>query len=164
MIDPEAVNRYVEANLPRWEKTFMAGKRRHIEDDQARWLITWARANARMHPELNLLFAIPNGGWRDKREAARLKSMGVRAGVSDYFLPVPRVIRRMTTGSDIWPDRKQLCGLWLELKSEDGKLKRPQAEWLRLMEEQGYATKVAHGWVAAARAICNYLGLPDIKP
>jgi hypothetical protein len=139
--------------------------RRHIEDDQARWLMTWARANARMHPELNLLFHCPNGGWRDKREAARLKSMGVRAGVSDYFLPVPKaVITSYPAGNYKVSFNDKLCGLWLELKSEDGKLSGPQAEWGRLMIEQGYEFEVCKGWVDAARAICDYLGLPDIKP
>ena len=119
--------------------------------------MTWVRANARMHPDLNLLFAIPNGGWRDKREAARLKSMGVRAGVSDYFLPC------ITWCEGIYgPERTH--GLWLELKSTDGRLTGPQAEWGRLMLGQGYEFKVAKGWVEAARAICDYLGLPDIKP
>lgn len=131
-------------------------RRKHTEDDQARWLMTWTRANARMHPELDLLFAIPNGGWRDKREAARLKSMGVRAGVSDYLLPKPRF------NCDC--PGYAVCGLWLELKSADGRPTASQLEWGRLMLEQGYEFKVCYGWVEAAKAICTYLGKPDIAP
>lgn len=42
------------------------------------------------HPKFsNLLFAIPNGGFRTKSEAARLKSEGVVPGVPDLFLSVP---------------------------------------------------------------------------
>jgi hypothetical protein len=45
---------------------------------------------ATRYPELRLMFAIPNGGSRDKREAANLKAEGVKSGVPDVFLPVPR--------------------------------------------------------------------------
>lgn len=127
--------------------------------------MTWARANARMHPELGLLYHCPNGGWRDKREAARLKSMGVRAGIPDYFLPVPKAtIRTQPCGGYTFSWNDWQHGLYVELKSEDGRLSGPQAEWLKLMAEQGYATKVAHGWVEAARAIAEYLGIPEISP
>ena len=36
-----------------------------------------------------LLFAVPNGGSRNKIEAANLKKQGVRAGVSDMILLYP---------------------------------------------------------------------------
>ena len=39
------------------------------------------------HPKLRWMFAIPNGGYRDVREATRLKKQGVKSGVSDMFLP-----------------------------------------------------------------------------
>lgn len=42
------------------------------------------------YPELFLLYAIPNGGWRSKKTAGRLKAQGVRASMPDMCLPVPR--------------------------------------------------------------------------
>ena len=36
------------------------------------------------------VFHVPNGGSRDKREAANLKRQGVRAGVPDLVVPVAR--------------------------------------------------------------------------
>lgn len=36
------------------------------------------------------LFHVPNGGRRDPREAARFKAMGVRPGVPDLLLLLPR--------------------------------------------------------------------------
>jgi len=42
------------------------------------------------YPELKTAFAIPNGGKRDLREAANMKAQGVKAGVYDVFIPVPR--------------------------------------------------------------------------
>ena len=41
------------------------------------------------YPVLELMFAIPNGGERNKIVAGNLKAEGVKAGVLDIFLPVP---------------------------------------------------------------------------
>ncbi len=124
---------------------------RHLEDAEAVALIRWRNLHAKKYPELALLFAIPNGGRRNPREAARLKAQGVQAGVSDYFLPVDR---------DEFPDQRGPNGLWLELKAGAGKPTPSQVQWQRLMREQGYAAEVCVGWIAAARCIADYLGLP----
>lgn len=42
------------------------------------------------YPELKLLFHPPNGGKRTNAEAGIFKAMGVRKGVPDFILPVPR--------------------------------------------------------------------------
>ena len=43
------------------------------------------------YPKLRLLLHhSPNGGWRDKVEAAKFKGMGTRAGFPDFILLVPR--------------------------------------------------------------------------
>ncbi len=125
---------------------------RHLEDAEAVALIRWRDLHAKKYPELALLFAIPNGGKRNAREAARLKRMGVKAGVSDYLLPV---------SNDEFPEGDDARhGLWLELKAAKGRLSQPQVDWLNAMEAQGYATCAPHGWVEAARAIAKYLALP----
>ena len=133
--------------------------RRHLEDDEAVALISWRDLHAKRYPELALLIAIQNGGKRNVREAARLKRMGVRAGVSDYLLPVATWEPSAATGP-----RLGSMGLWLELKAGTGKPTPSQLEWLRLMREQGYATQVCTGWEAAAQAICDYLELKEIRP
>ena len=60
------------------------------EDQEQIALINWARMQEKKYPELRLLFHIPNGGSRGKAEAGRFRAMGVRAGVPDLCLPVPR--------------------------------------------------------------------------
>src|SRR5690554_620263 len=72
------------------------------EDQEQAWLFQWARRNEKEIPELARLFAIPNGGHRSKRTAALLKLTGVKRGVPDIFLPLPR---------------NGYHGLWIELKS-----------------------------------------------
>jgi hypothetical protein len=55
--------------------------RRHPEDDLQRTVID----TLRLSPGL-VVIAIPNGGKRGKIEAARLKGLGVAAGVSDLMV------------------------------------------------------------------------------
>lgn len=106
-------------------------------------LIRWARLQTGQHPELGLLFAIPNGGARNLVTGRRLKDEGVRAGVPDLCLPVAR---------------KGLHGLYIELKRVDGgTLSAAQRQWIASLESQGYAVVVARGWQHAARALAAYL-------
>lgn len=113
------------------------------EDVEQMCLFRWAKANEGAHPELELLFHIPNGGKRGKAEAARFKEMGVKAGVSDIFLPVARDGHH---------------GLWIELKRlHDGRPTKAQLEWLERMTAEGYVAAVCRGWVQAARLICAYM-------
>lgn len=106
-------------------------------------LFSWAKMQEHAHPELRLLIHIPNGGKRSKSEAARFKAEGVKAGVSDIFLPVARGDHH---------------GLWIELKRlAGGQLSAAQRAWLEEMREQGYAAACCKGWQQAAEMITAYL-------
>ena len=113
-------------------------------------LIKWADKCVQMeiHPELSMLYAVPNGGRRDKAEAAHLKRQGVRAGVPDLFLPVSR-------GS--------YHGLFIELKYGKNKPTEKQTEWLKSLNEQGYAVAVCYGCDEASEKILKYLKLGEIN-
>lgn len=92
-----------------------------------------------------LLFAIPNGGARDQITGAMLKAEGVRAGVPDLFLAVPR---------------GRYHGLFIEMKqSKGGRVSDVQKAIHKLLLEQGYAVEVCHGWMHAKITICEYLHL-----
>lgn len=91
------------------------------------------------------LFAIPNGGWRGRIEAARLKGLGVRAGVSDLFLAFP-------VG--------KFAGFFIEMKAQephDSRVSGPQAAFLGLMASVGYGVTVCRGWDIAKDDIQVYL-------
>jgi len=105
-------------------------------------LFTWAKLQEKAIPELALLFAIPNGGKRDKRTAARLKAEGVKAGVSDTFLAVARA---------------RYHGLFIELKAEGGRPTQSQIDWARAVTAQGYCACFCHGAEQAKKAILTYL-------
>ena len=53
-------------------------------------LFEWAALQSGRFPELALLYHVPNGGSRNKIEAARLRAQGVKSGVPDLCLPVAR--------------------------------------------------------------------------
>lgn len=113
-------------------------------------LIKWADKCVQMkiHPELSMLYAVPNGGRRDKAEAAHLKRQGVRAGVPDLFLPV---------------SRGGYHGLFIELKYGKNKPTKKQTEWLKSLNEQGYAVAVCYGCDEASEKILKYLKLGEIN-
>lgn len=107
-------------------------------------LIKWANLQARLYPELALLFAIPNGGLRDVRVARKLKLEGVKSGVPDLFLPVAR---------------RGYHGLFIELKSTKGKPTKKQVSWLAQLDKQGFKAVVCRGFDAATGEIIRYLGI-----
>ena len=113
------------------------------EDDEQKALFQWANMAACKLPELSALFAIPNGGYRLKSTAAKLKATGVKAGVPDIFLAVAR---------------GGYHGLFVEMKRQDrGTVSKAQKEWIERLTEQGYLAIVCHGWVKAREAIVMYL-------
>lgn len=105
-------------------------------------LIDWALNNRGFYPELEHLIAIPNGGWRDKNTARKLKAEGVKPGVSDLLLPVKRA---------------PYSGLWLELKAGDNLPTRDQINWLIAMIHQGFAAYLAWEYEQAQPALVAYL-------
>jgi len=129
---------------------------RHLEDAEQAALFRWAAwAPMPTAPDVfpgskvaDYLFAIPNGGKRDAREAARMKLQGVKAGVSDVLLPVKR------GGSG---------GLWIELKAPGGgRTSEAQKEWLVRMRYAGHRAIVCPGWLSAKATIEWYLMLPNV--
>jgi hypothetical protein len=92
-------------------------------------------------PELDELFAVPNGGIRDMRTATGLRAEGVKAGVADLCLPEPR---------------HGFHGAWLELKKAKGTIKRQQWDWLLARHRGGYFVRIANCPAVAARLLYDY--------
>lgn len=115
------------------------------EEQEQAYVIQWRDLMVNQVPELSLLVHIPNGGLRSKPEAVRFKRLGVKPGVSDLMLPVAR---------------NGYHGLWIEMKRQhDGKLSKPQKEWLDDMRKQGYKAERANGADEAIAILQEYLGL-----
>lgn len=84
------------------------------------------------------IFAIPNGGYRSRSTAAKLKSEGVMRGIPDLFIPE-------------W-------NLWIEMKRvKGGRLSPEQRDWKRYLEELGNTVHVAFGCVDAMDFIDKFV-------
>lgn len=120
---------------------------KHIEDNHQKALFTWANTQ-KTYPELSGLFAIPNGGFRNAREGARMKAQGVKAGFPDIGLLVAR---------------NGYHGLFIELKRPIVKgtvkptVSKEQTEWLARLNFNGYKATVCFGWLDAKEVIEGYL-------
>ena len=117
-------------------------RRQQGEHLQQVHLMAWADAYTHEHPELRWLFAIPNGGARNVRVASKLKMEGVKSGVWDLFLPVPR---------------GKYHGFFIEMKWGKNKLTPNQAEFGEFVNGMGYLTAVCYDWNDAADKIECYL-------
>lgn len=118
-------------------------KRCASEHDEQCALIDWARrVGSRKWPELNWLFAIPNGGARHPAVAMKLKAEGVVSGVPDLALLVPR---------------RGNHGLLIELKGLGGRVTEEQQGWIDNLVAEGYCACVCRGWDEARLLIEWYL-------
>lgn len=91
---------------------------------------------------------VPNGGLRDKRQAARLVAEGVQKGAPDYLI-FDRPTAAPEGPQPDWP-RGVPVGVAIELKRRDGgRVSAEQAEWLEALRARGWVAFVAHGAEAA---------------
>lgn len=125
--------------------------RKRSEATEQETVIQWCGWHEGKHPELKLIFHIPNGGSRNTAEAANLKRQGVKAGVPDLCLPVPK---------------NGYHGLYIEMKYGRNKSTQKQEEWQKALREQGYYVAVCYGAEEAERLIASYLqmaGYPALE-
>ena len=124
---------------------------RNLEEQEQTAVFRWARMQEGAHPELALLHHIPNGGARSKATAGRLKAEGVKAGIPDICLPVPK---------------NGYGALYIELKVPEnkalgvrkGRVSDYQAAMLKSLSDYGNRAVVCYGAEEAIRAIKEYIG------
>lgn len=112
---------------------------RHVESNTQIACVRWFRYQ---YPKLRkLLFAVPNGGARDRVTGAILKAEGVVAGVADLLLLVPR---------------GGYHGLCIEMKTRTGRQSKSQKEWQQEVEAQGYRYVVCRSEIDFRNAVKVY--------
>jgi hypothetical protein len=119
-------------------------RRRYYESKLQSSCVKYFRLNYR---DL-LLYSIPNGGLRDKRNAAILKREGVMPGVPDLFLAHPS---------------NGYHGLYIELKTGKNKLSHHQEKIIQKLEKENYKVAVCYSLDEFISAIREYLGEPIFK-
>lgn len=117
-------------------------KPRHEESQMQQSCVRWFRMQ---FPDIALLlFAVPNGGARNKREAGILKGEGVTAGVADIILLKP-------SGG--------FASLCVEFKTEDkgSKQRETQKRWQEVAETAGNKYVICRSFDDFYREVRSYL-------
>lgn len=115
---------------------------RDIEHQYQVAVIKWVDLQVKVYPDLEWLFAVPNGGHRSKAVAGKLKAEGVRKGVLDLWLPVPK---------------SGFTGLIIEMKTETGAVSTDQKRWINGMRAHGWRVEVCRSPEDAIYALRDYL-------
>jgi hypothetical protein len=111
--------------------------------EQVNLMQWWSLQCRRFGIHEQLLFAIPNGGQRNIITAKRMKDEGVRSGIPDLFLAVPR---------------GNFHGLFIEMKKpRGGVVSENQKACMEMLSANGYCVTVCHGFIEAKTAITAYL-------
>ena len=118
--------------------------RKRSEATEQEIVINWCEYNSQRHPELKLIYHVPNGGSRNQLEAVNLKRQGVKAGVPDLNLPIAL---------------HGFYGLYIEMKFGKNKTTEKQKWWLEQLQKQGYKTAVCYGADEAIDTIKEYLDI-----
>lgn len=90
----------------------------------------------------DLLYHVPNGGYRNAGEAARFKAMGVKAGYPDVCLDI-------ASG--------EFHGARWEMKHGDGRLSDSQKKRHEMLRQAGYYVNTYWQWEHCASDIIRYL-------
>jgi len=118
----------------------MAGRSEHAEQ------AVFVGRMRNFHPDV-LVAAVPNGGLRDKRVAAKLKAEGVLPGFPDLVVMEPR---------------GEYHGAVVEMKSLTGRVSTDQARVLGRLRRKGYHVVVARGADEAFAEVERYLALETL--
>ena len=134
-----------EKEIQEMEKVYSESKIQHI-------CVCWFRQT---FPHVgNLLFAVPNGGWRGGRAGAQMVYEGQVKGVADLILLFP------SSGK---------CSLCIEMKvpkkkgSRAGQQSDFQIAWQKLVEQYGSSYVVCRGLLDFIKAVCYYLHINHQK-
>lgn len=107
-------------------------------------LFCWANKQLTTWPELEWMYAVPNAAERSVVVASRMKAEGLKSGVSDVCIPVPR---------------KKYNGFYIEMK-KPGNAKGEtdnQKKFGAFVTAQGYLYACFDHWEKARDAIIWYM-------
>lgn len=119
-------------------------KRRSSEHDEQVRFFKALETLSLTEQGLKFAFAVPNGNKRDAITGARLKQEGVKRGVPDIVIPVPR---------------GKYHGLFIEMKVGKNKMSDFQIEYKNYLESVGYFFACCYGCEEAIDTLMKYLEL-----
>lgn len=111
----------------------------HKETAEQMKVIAWCELKGYPY---NLIYATENERKTTPQAGVRRKQMGVKAAVSDLFLPFPNL---------------QYHGFYIEMKSKTGKPTEKQIKFLKCSKQQGYATAMCYSANEAISKLEQYV-------
>ena len=108
-------------------------------------VVEWADLMTYQLPELALLYAVPNGGFRPAFTAKLMKAEGQKAGIPDMHLPVAR---------------GKYHSLYLEHKVGNNTLTPAQEWWKERLRAEGHAYCLSRSFETSVDVLTRYLRLP----
>ena len=123
---------------------------KHIESVHQAQVVEWSRwaYKTGKYPMLNMLHCSLNGVKLSGTQAKIAKGQGMLSGVPDLFLPVPK---------------NGYHGLFIEMKSEKGRVTENQHWFLTNAESLSYKTVICYSAKEAISAIQAYYDEETIK-
>jgi hypothetical protein len=117
--------------------------RRHPSDEEHRIQCACVRWYRYQYPKMHHnLFAVPNGGWREKATAGKMKAEGVLSGVADLIL---------------LKSNAHYGALLIEMKTRTGRQADTQRQWQALIEADGYKYVICRSLEDFIREVRTYL-------
>lgn len=95
-----------------------------------------------------VIFSTLGGGYRNPREAAKLKREGARPGIPDLVIPYAR---------------KGYHGLYIEVKRPGGVLSKQQKSFMRFLNDNGYLAIMLADATEIVNCVLDYVGENYIK-
>ena len=134
-----------------------------FKDEETR--IQVAVANYLKYKWPDVLFTIaPSGNKLAYKKGAQFKAMGYKAGTPDLMVFEPRQQFFQSFPSCSGPGEMRIWhGLFLELKTENGKLQDSQKDFIKALDARNYVAQVCYGYNKAIAALEGYLELPLVK-
>ncbi|WP_321331833.1 VRR-NUC domain-containing protein [uncultured Bacteroides sp.] len=119
-------------------------KKKVVKHEEADMQAEFFRQVKILFPKLpeKLLFAVPNGGSRHKIEAANMKRQGVKSGIADVILLIPK---------------KGYASLCIEFKTSTGRQSDEQKEFERQASSCGSKYVIVRSATEAIKKIQEYL-------
>jgi len=114
------------------------------EHDEQTALFLWASSAYALQkwPQIERMFAVPNGGYRSKKTAGAMKMEGQKSGVPDILLP-------FSVGGFV--------GLIFEMKYQTNTCSQEQVGWLNYFNQQNWLVGVCYSYENAKVLIERYL-------
>jgi len=112
----------------------------------------WAKSMEEHIPELATIFAIPNAGKRSPGAARYYLQEGLKTGLPDVCLPIRREI-----------GGKQYGALFIEFKSEHGKLTNNQQRMQHILRFHGNMVVTVWSLATALQVVGDYLAGRELK-